>query len=248
MISDYLAARILTLIIGMATVFLTGAAGGLGRSVTQKLLGSGHRVIATIQPGSDPKRLTANSSGDLMPIEVDLTDADQTEAVIKQVIAQSGPIDCAVLLAGGFAMGSLSETDTSMLDQMLTLNFKTAYHVVQPLYTHMSELPDGGRFVLVGARPALDAQAGKNMVAYALSKSLLFELSNLINASGKQHDIVSTVVVPSTIDTPTNREAMPQADFTSWVAPDDIADIISFVLFDKGRVLREPVLKVYNKA
>lgn len=248
LISHYLVTGFLTSIVGMATVFLTGAAGGLGQSVTRKLLGLGHRVVATLQPGSGPKRLTAGRSGDLIPVEVDLTDAAQTDAVIKQAIEQSGPIDCAVLLAGGFAMGSLAETDAASLDQMLTLNFKTAFHVVQPLFTHMSVLPEGGRFVLVGARPALDAQTGKNMVAYTLSKSLLFELSNLVNASGKQHNIVSTVVVPSTIDTPANRDAMPQADFSSWVAPDDIADIISFVLFDKGRVLREPVLKVYNRS
>ncbi|GAB3545615.1 SDR family NAD(P)-dependent oxidoreductase [Spirosoma fluminis] len=232
----------------MATVLVTGAAGGLGRVVTRKLLSSGHRVIATRQPGSDPHRLSDQGPGELITYQVDLTDAGQTESMIKQVIAEKGPVDCAVLLAGGFTIGSLAETDSTQLDHMLTLNFKTAYHVVQPLFAYMTEQQQSGRFLLVGGRPALDAKAGKNMVAYALSKSLLLELSALINASGQAQDIVSTVLVPSTIDTSANREAMPQADFTSWVTPDDLADIITYVLFDKGRVLREPVLKVYNRA
>ncbi len=232
----------------MATIFLTGATGGLGHVVTQTLLTQGHRVIAAVHSEADVHRLSADSSGELFPYEVDLTDATQTGALVQRAIADHGPIDAAVLLAGGFAAGSLIETDVALLDKMLTLNFKTAYHVVQPLFAHMMEQAKGGRFVLIGARPALDAQAGQHLVAYALSKSLLFQLSDIINVSGQPNNIVSTVIAPSTIDTPINRQAMPNANFTTWVDPQDLADIITFVLFDKGRMLREPVLKVYNQA
>ncbi|MFD2570800.1 SDR family NAD(P)-dependent oxidoreductase [Spirosoma soli] len=232
----------------MATIFLTGAAGGLGRVVTETLLSQGHRIIATVHPGADSSLSVTGSSGELITYEVDLTNEAQVGDLIQRVLANHGPIDNAILLAGGFAMGSFAETDGALLDKMLTLNFKTAYYVVQPLYAHMSQQPDGGRFVLVGARPALEVQAGQHMVAYALSKSLLFELSDLINASGKERNIVSTVLVPSTIDTPANRKAMPEADFTAWIDPHDIADTISFVLFGKGQILREPVLKLYNRA
>ncbi len=232
----------------MATIFLTGAAGGLGHVVTQTLLSQGHRVIATIQPGTDPKRLTTKGSGELMLYEVDLANEAQVRDLVQRAVANHGPIDDAILLAGGFAMGSLPETDEALLDKMLTINFKTTYHVVQPVYAHMSQQPNGGRFVLVGARPALDVQAGQHMVAYALSKSLLFQLSDIINTSGKEHNIVSTVIVPSTIDTPTNRQAMPEADFTAWVDPQDIADTINYLLFGTGRILREPVLKLYNRS
>jgi len=232
----------------MATIFITGAAGGLGHVVTQTLLNQGHRIIATLQPGADPKRLSTEFPDRLFPHEVDLTNEAQVNTLIQEVIARHGPIDAAILLAGGYAEGSLPETDGALIDQMMMLNFKTAYYAVQPIFTHMSEQANGGRFILVGARPALDIQAGKHMVAYALSKSLVFQLSELINASGKEKNIVSTVITPSIIDTPTNRRAIPEADFSTWVDPQTIADMIVFVLFGQGRTLRESVLKVYNQA
>lgn len=232
----------------MATILMTGAAGGLGLVVTQTLLNAGHRVLATIQPGVHAHHLSEASAGELVTYEVDLTNELQVDALIQEITASWGSIDAAILLAGGFSMGSLLETDNAQLDHMMTLNFKTAYHVVKPVFAHMSQQPAGGRFVLVGARPALDVQAGKQLVAYALSKSLLFQLSDIINATGKEQHIVSTVIVPSTIDTPANRQAMPDADATAWVTPQDIADTISFLLFGKGQVLRESVLKLYNQA
>ncbi|GAB4039190.1 SDR family NAD(P)-dependent oxidoreductase [Spirosoma jeollabukense] len=232
----------------MATIFLTGASGGLGHVVTQTLLNQGHRVIATVHAATNTHQRSADSPGELFSYPVDLTDAGAVDALVQQVISNHGPIDAAVLLAGGFAPGSLLETDATLIDNMLTMNFKTAYNAVQPIFAHMTQQPTGGRFVLIGARPALDVQAGQHLVAYALSKSLLFQLSDIINASGKSTSIVSTVIVPSTIDTSTNRQAMPDADFTTWVDPQDLADMITFVLFDKGRILREPVLKVYNRA
>ena len=232
----------------MATIFLTGASGGLGHVVKQTLLNLGHRVVATVHSVADTHPPAADSPGELFSYQVDLTDAIAVDALVQQVITDHGPIDAAVLLAGGFAPGSLLETDAALIDNMLTMNFKTAYNAIQPIFAHMTQQTGGGRFVLIGARPALDVQVGKHLVAYALSKSLLFQLSDIINATGKSNSIVSTVIVPSTIDTSTNRQALPEADFTTWVDPQDLADMITFVLFDKGRILREPVLKVYNRA
>jgi NAD(P)-dependent dehydrogenase (short-subunit alcohol dehydrogenase family) len=105
-----------------------------------------------------------------------------------------------------------------------------------------------GRLVFIGARPALQAVDGKNMVAYALSKSLLFKLSEFINKDAKGKNITATVVVPSTIDTPLNRKNMPEADPNSWVKAEDLAEVLEFVCSDKATPLRETVLKVYNNA
>ncbi|GAB4024079.1 SDR family NAD(P)-dependent oxidoreductase [Spirosoma koreense] len=232
----------------MATVFITGAAGGLGHTVTRTLLTQGHRIITTRHRDEDPQKLPSETSGLLVTYEVDLADEAQVAAVIERAVAEQGPIDAAVLLAGGYAGGSLLETTGALIDQMMTINFKTAYHVVQPLFAHMSQQATGGKFILVGARPALDATAGKEAVAYALSKSLLVQLSEIINVSGKAHRIVSTVIAPSIIDTPLNRTYMPDADFDAWVKPQTIADTIAFVLFGEGQALRESVLKIYNQA
>ncbi|GAB4042798.1 SDR family NAD(P)-dependent oxidoreductase [Spirosoma jeollabukense] len=232
----------------MATLFITGASGGLGHVVTQTLLSEGHLVIATRQYSDNPQNLIHGFSDLLFTYETDLADEDQVQKLIQRVIHKHGPIDAAILLAGGYAGGSLTETDGTLLDSMMTVNFKTAYHVIQPLFAHMSSQSNGGRFVLIGARQPLNAQFGRQAVAYTLSKSLLFELSDLINASGKEHDIVSTVIAPSVIDTAANRGVMPDADFTAWVNPQTLADTIAFMLFGAGRALREPILKVYNRA
>ncbi|MBO0931818.1 SDR family NAD(P)-dependent oxidoreductase [Fibrella aquatilis] len=232
----------------MATLFITGASGGLGHVVTQTLLNEGHVVIATRQYSDNPQNLIYGFSDLLYTYETDLFDEAQVQTLIQRVILKHGPIDAAILLAGGYRGGSLAETNGELLDSMMTLNFKTAYHVVQPLFAQMRSQPNGGRFVLIGARQALNAQLGRQAVAYTLSKSLLFELSDLINASGKEHDIVSTVIAPSVIDTDANRRAMPDANFTDWVNPQTLADTIAFVLFGAGIALREPILKMYNKS
>ena len=232
----------------MSTIFITGASGGLGQVVTQTLLNEGHLIIATRQYSDNPQNLIHGFSDLLFTYETELSDEAQVQSLIQRVIHKHGPVDAAILLAGGYTGGSLAETKGDVLERMITLNFKTAYYVVQSLFDHMSRQFNGGRFVLIGARQALNAQLGRQAVGYTLSKSLLFELSSLINASGKEYDIVSTVIAPSVIDTVANRRAMPDADFTSWVDPQTLADTIAFVLFGAGRALREPVLEVYNRA
>jgi NAD(P)-dependent dehydrogenase (short-subunit alcohol dehydrogenase family) len=178
---------------------------------------------------------------------VNLTDEAETQQYVEEITQQYPGICAAVLLVGGYASGNISDTDAAAIDKQIALNFKTAYFVVRPLLAHF-EKTGGGQFILVGARPALDAQAGKNNVAYSLGKSLVFHLAELINAAGKGKHITATVLVPSTIDTPLNRSSMPDADFSKWIKASDIAENIAFVLSDAGKTLRETVLNVYNEA
>ncbi|WP_266363722.1 SDR family NAD(P)-dependent oxidoreductase [Tellurirhabdus rosea] len=227
----------------MPTILLTGGNGGLGRTVTQTLIRNGHTLFATHEAGH-----ALPQAANLTPIEADLRDEAACQRAVAQSVAAGGTLDAAVLLAGGFAMGSLAETDYAAVEKMFQINFQTAYNLVRPVVAQMEKQPEGGRIVLIGARPALAPEAGQHMVAYALSKSLVMHLSELINAAGKAKNIVSTVILPSTIDTPANREAMPDANPESWVSPADLAELIQFVTFGPGRMLREPVLKAYNRA
>ena len=105
-----------------------------------------------------------------------------------------------------------------------------------------------GRLVFIGARPAINAAQGKNLVAYALSKSLLFKLEEFINEENKGTNVVASVVIPSTIDTEINRKSMPDADPENWVKPSEIAEVLEFICSEKGSVIREPIYKVYNNA
>jgi NAD(P)-dependent dehydrogenase (short-subunit alcohol dehydrogenase family) len=103
-----------------------------------------------------------------------------------------------------------------------------------------------GRIFLIGSRPGLEARSGKGMIAYSLAKSLIFRLAELMNEEGKGTNVVVCVIVPSTIDTPQNRQSMPDSDFTKWVKAEDIAEIIYSYCTLQAAVIRESVIKVYN--
>jgi NAD(P)-dependent dehydrogenase (short-subunit alcohol dehydrogenase family) len=134
-----------------------------------------------------------------------------------------------------------------MCKRRLPLNFNTAFNIAKPIFAHMLE-KGNGRIVFIGSKPALEASAGKGVIAYGLSKTLLFKLADYLNADAKGKNVVTTVIVPSTIDTALNRKSMPDTDPEKWVKASAIAEILEFVVSEKGAPLRETVLKVYNNA
>ncbi len=225
------------------SVVLTGGAGALGASVHRRLRAAGLTVYA---PSSSQRSVVELAQAGACATQVDLTD----ETAVKQYVSSlpaNGELRAAVLLAGGFAMGSLTDTSSADLRKMLAINFETAFHLVRELLP-LFERRGGGQFVLVGARPALNADAGAHMAAYALSKGLVHQLAELVNAHGRGKSIDATVIVPSVIDTPANRAAMPDADPRKWVSPDSIADTIAFVLSEAGQQMRGSVLKLYGES
>lgn len=224
-------------------VLITGASGNLGKATVDKFLKDGYNVIATVTPGK-----ALRFAGNVHTYEADLTNEDAVSSVIAKIISDHSSIDAALLLVGGFAMGNIKKTDGSSIKKMFALNFDTAYFVARPVFLQMMNQPSGGRIVLVGSRPALMPQDGKNMLAYALSKSLIFKLAEFLNAEGTSNNVTASVIVPSTIDTPDNRKAMPDQDFSKWVSPEAIADAMIHLCSERGSALRETVLKVYNQA
>jgi len=223
-------------------IIVSGASGGLGKDVVNKLAGGENNLYVTF--GS--KRVdTFQDLENVTSQVVDLTDQDAAMNFVNATIEKAGTIQAGIFLAGGYAPGNLHATDDALLEKMFNINFFTAFHLVKPLMKHF-ETTGGGQFIFIGARPALEADQGKGNFAYALSKSLVFKMAEFINSEGKSKNITATVIVPSTIDTPLNREAMPDADFSKWVSGTDIAENIAFVLSESGAKLRETVLKVYN--
>jgi NAD(P)-dependent dehydrogenase (short-subunit alcohol dehydrogenase family) len=226
------------------TVLITGATGNLGQAVVDRFIQEGFQVSVSVSPG---KKAAARFGKGVAVFEADLSVEKESEKLVSSVIAQSGSIDAALLLAGGFAAGKIEKTDEAVLRKMFALNFETAYYVARPAFEHM-KARKSGQIVLVGARPALLAKDGKNMVAYALSKSLLFKLAELLNAEGSSSNVITSVIVPSTIDTPANRESMPDKNFSDWVTPSEIASAIAFLCSGENKSLREPVLKMYGNS
>jgi NAD(P)-dependent dehydrogenase (short-subunit alcohol dehydrogenase family) len=229
----------------MKTVIITGANGNLGTAVTNTFLDKGYRVVATVINESMKKDIAVHQNMDVRV--VDLNDEKAAGDFIASVIDQYKIIDGGLLLVGGFAMGDINTTSVNNIRQQVSLNFETAYHVAQPLFQHMLA-NNNGRLVFIGARPALEPAQGKTLLAYGLSKSLLFKLAEYLNATAKGKNVTTTVVAPSTLDTPLNRKSMPDVDPETWVKPVALAEILEFIVSDKNTPIRESVIKVYNNA
>ena len=229
----------------MKTVIITGANGNLGTAVTREFLNKGYQVVATVVTEAMKTEIATEERLDVQV--VDLSNETATVSFVQAVIEKYKTVDAVLMLVGGFAMGNISNTAVSDIDKQIALNFKTAYHVTQPVFNHM--LANGhGRLVYIGARPALEASQGKDLLAYGLSKSLLFKLAEYLNAEAKGKNITASVVAPSTLDTPLNRKSMPDVDPEIWVKPTALAEILEFIVSDKNGPVRESVIKVYNNA
>ncbi len=205
-------------------VLITGGAGNLGTAVVSKYLKEGFIVVATVTPGKKPNAKIT----DLYYEEIDLRDESAAFRLVQKIIEQYKRLDVLVCTVGGFASGDISHTDEKALDRMYQLNFKTAYNTARPAYEQMKKQSEG-KIIFIGSRAALEPARGKHVFSYALSKSLLVNLADLLNADASSKKIRTHIVAPSTIDTPENRTAMPDANFKEWITAEALADLIYHV-------------------
>jgi NAD(P)-dependent dehydrogenase (short-subunit alcohol dehydrogenase family) len=226
----------------MKNVLITGASGNIGKAAVEKFIQEGFNVIAT----ASPRGLGYELAG-LSVYEADLTNEKSVDDAIAKIISVHQTIDVAILTVGSFAVGSIETTDGAAIQKMMSLNFNTAYFTARPIFKQMME-QQTGRIIFIGSRPALVAAEGKNTVAYALSKSLVFKLAELLNAEAGEKDIVTSVIVPGVIDTPENRKSNPSANFSDWVTPETIVDSMLYLVSPNAKALREPVLKMYSNS
>ncbi len=212
------------------TVIITGANGNLGTAAVKKFLDTGYKVIAVDHAGTHLGFAASHDNFELK--DINLSDETAVEAFITEAIGMYGRIDGALLLAGGFAMGDVAVADGAAMKKMYSLNFETAWFVARPLFQHMME--NGfGRLVFMGARTALNPVQGKGALAYALTKSMLFNLADLLNAASKGKNVLASVLAPGTIDTALNRQSMPDADTSSWIQPAQLADLLELICSGK---------------
>lgn len=202
------------------TIIVSGAAGNLGQAVVNCFLAANWRVVGLVHMKKE-REAKANYEEYVL----NLNDEMATQEAVATIIEKYQQIDAVVATAGGFNFGAIATTTTEHMLSMYQLNFLTAYNLIKPLLTHFRHQAHGKIF-FIGSSQGHNTSLGKEVVAYALSKSLLFQLSNIINAENANDTIQSYVVVPTIIDTPQNRTAMPSADFTQWQSPEKIASII----------------------
>lgn len=205
----------------MKVAIITGANGNLGQAVVQQFLKENFKVIGLVHRVKE----NAFKSENYEEREVDLTNEEESKKTIDQITKQYNHIETAVLTAGGFAMGNIEKTGEQELEKQYRLNFLTAYNIARPLFLKMKTQQKGSLF-FIGSEPGMHPETGGGVLAYALAKSQLFQLAKILNHKKEEHHVLTKVIVPTTIDTPENRKSVPDADFSKWQKPEDIAQII----------------------
>lgn len=231
------------------TAIVTGAAGNLGQAVVKKFIENDYEVWGTVHSHQQKKDSENNFqiNGNPKEIALNLLDEKACELFVDRVVAINKKIDVAVLTAGGFTMGNIAATKASDIAKQYQLNFETAYNMARPVFLQMMK-QNSGRIFLIGSKAGLHISKANGVTAYGLSKSLIFGLAEILNTEAHKKNVVTSVIVPGTIDTPQNREAMPDADFSAWVSPSQIADVIYFYSGKEADIVKEPVIKVYGKS
>ena len=222
-------------------VMITGAAGNLGRAVAQSFAGKGAQLVL-VDLHTDGLAGDFAASGRHLLVKADLLRADEAMAATQQAMARFGRIDVLCNLAGGFRMGeAVHETSTSNWDFLLGLNAASVLHMARAVVPHMLAA-GSGKIVNVGAFAALRGAA--QMGAYIASKSVVIRLTESMAAELREKGINVNCVLPTIIDTPENRAAMPGADPSRWVTPRDLASVIVVLASDQARALHGAALPV----
>ena len=222
------------------TVVVTGGSGAVGRVASRRFAEAGARVVvADVTP----------PPGEVGPVayhETDVLDEASVRGLFERVASEHGGPHVLVNIAGGFQFGpSVEEMEESDWDGLLQLNLKSAFLTIKNVLPYM-KAQGYGRIVSIAARSGLH---GDPMVAhYSVSKGGVILLTQSVAAEVKAHDITVNAVLPSIIDTPANRAAMPDAKAERWVQPNDLANVLLFLASEEARAVSGAAVPVYYKA
>lgn len=226
------------------TVLITGAAGQLGRAVAQHFASQGANLalVDVSQPALQEAIPPGLGAERVLTLPTNLLNREQTEQAVAAALQRFGRIDVLANIAGGFAMGDPVHTlSDDTWDTMFNLNTRTLLNTVRATVPHMLA-QRSGKIVNVGAA---SAQKGLGeMGAYCASKSAVIRLTESMAAELREQGINVNCVLPTIIDTPANRAAMPSADPSLWVAPTDLAAVIGFLASDAARAVHGAAVPV----
>ena len=225
-----------------STVFITGAAGNLGRAVATAFAERGAN-LALVDHHREALEQAFGAAGErrlLAPTNV--LDQAEVNTTVKRALERFGRIDVLCNIAGAFRMGSpVHETKDADWNFLFDVNARTVLHAARAVVPAMVR-DGGGKIVNVGAYAAQKGAAG--MGAYAASKSGVIRITETMAAELREKNINVNCVLPTIIDTPENRAAMPKADPRRWVAPQDLAAVVVFLASDAARAVHGAAIPV----
>jgi NAD(P)-dependent dehydrogenase (short-subunit alcohol dehydrogenase family) len=221
-------------------IAVTGAFGALGTAAVRELQAQG-ATVAAIDFAASP-RDPSSLQGASLHGGVDLGQADAAAAVFSAVAKQHGGLDGLVNIAGGFRWEKTAGGSLDTWDTMYRVNLRSAVSACQAALAY---LPDGGRIVNIGANGAVKAGAG--MGAYAASKAGVARLTEALAEELKDRGITVNALLPSIIDTPVNRSDMPDADFSRWVQPAQLAEAVVFLLSARASAITGALIPVVGR-
>ncbi|MFT3696042.1 MAG: SDR family NAD(P)-dependent oxidoreductase [Kofleriaceae bacterium] len=223
-------------------IVISGGTGGLGAAVVEAFLSRGHNVYLPHHEEQLPAHLPWRTNPNVHPTRLSVDD----EAAVTKFYGELPGLWASVHLVGGFAMAPITETSLADFEKQFRMNTVTAFLACREAVRAIRKTGGGGRIVNVAARPAVQPVGG--MIAYASSKAAVASITQSLAAEVVQEKILVNAVLPSTIDTPANRKAMPNADFSKWVTPAEIANVIAFLASEDNAVTSGTLVPVYGRA
>jgi NAD(P)-dependent dehydrogenase (short-subunit alcohol dehydrogenase family) len=223
-------------------VVVTGGTGGLGAAVVEAFLARGADVHLPIVEPELPAHVPWRAHAKVHAARVPLDD----EAQVAAFYAALPPLWASVHLVGGFAMAPLAETSLAAFEQQWRINAVTCFLACREAVKAIRATGRGGRIVNVAARPVL--HAAPNVTAYTASKAAVAAITQSVAAEVLGERILVNAIVPSIIDTPVNRKAMPNADHASWPTPAQLAETIAFLASEANAVTTGTLVPVYGRA
>ena len=223
------------------TVMVTGAGGNLGKAVAGAFAERGARLVLVDRQG-EALAVAFGALKDALLAPADLLDRGQTQAVLEAAVKRFGSLDALCHLAGGFRMGeAVHETTDSTWDFLFDINARALVNMAHAVVPHMIER-GGGKIVNVGAYAAQKGVA--RMGAYCASKASVIRLTEAMSAELREKNINVNCVLPTILDTPENRAAMPDADPARWVPTEALAEVIVFLASDGARAVHGAAIPV----
>jgi len=240
------------LVLSDRVVLITGASGALGRAVSGKIAAAGARVALTGRKREPLDELASGLvrefglSGDRAMVQAsDLGKSDEVRSLVEAVAGRWGGVDALVNLAGGWRGGkTLAELSDEEWDSALEMNLRSAFLVNRAVLPFMVK-KGWGRIVNISSRAA--ESPGPKQAAYNVAKAGVIALTGSIAAEYRRSGIAANVILPSIIDTPSNRSQMPDADASRWVDPQELASLIVYLLSDEGGSLNGAAIPVYGR-